>query len=248
MKAFKILSIDFDYFQDVDRDTVINFYPDGIDLPYPLTTAVWTSVYSKHNPGYQKIQDVKINQKLFQDAFDIIGRQDFDTPVVIQQSHIGIWNEIEERCVRGQKVFLAHIDFHHDFMNDNEKRGIVDCGNWLYFLTHLYHTKLLWFTRKTSLECYKIKPEELPAFLDDLSYVSMLSQKFDFIYICRSDPWTPPHLDADFDKLVQFCQTTFVNVDIQDSVQQPRDMEEINNVAQQIDDLYYKMMAGRGAN
>lgn len=29
----RILSIDFDYFQDVSRDTLLECYPDGYDLP-----------------------------------------------------------------------------------------------------------------------------------------------------------------------------------------------------------------------
>lgn len=37
MRPINILSIDFDYFQNVDSKTLLMHYPDGIDLPEELS-------------------------------------------------------------------------------------------------------------------------------------------------------------------------------------------------------------------
>lgn len=242
---FRVLSIDFDYFQDVDMHTVKNYYPDGIDLPTEVTAVIWSTKYNKHYIGYDGIQKVKANAKLIRQIKDLMLMQD-DIPVVIRQSHLGIWEAIENRCTRGQDIYVSHIDFHDDLTNGNEKRGIVDCGNWLYFLTHLYHTKMIWYTRKTSTECYGIEKDELPIFVDDLSHLLRTRQKYDLIFLCRSDPWIPPHLDKDFDDLLDFCECNFIDVDVQDSVKKPRDMDLIQEMARQVDECYEKLMTGGG--
>ena len=45
-QRLRVLSIDFDYFQVVDKDTVQSCYPDGIDLDTSLSTVVWASHYA----------------------------------------------------------------------------------------------------------------------------------------------------------------------------------------------------------
>lgn len=45
-RRLKVLSVDFDYFQNVTVDTICNCYPDGIDLPTELSTIVWSGYYA----------------------------------------------------------------------------------------------------------------------------------------------------------------------------------------------------------
>ena len=47
MRPINILSIDFDYFQNVDSKTLLMHYPDGIDLPEELSRFIWASHYAK---------------------------------------------------------------------------------------------------------------------------------------------------------------------------------------------------------
>lgn len=243
-KKPRILSIDFDYFQDTERDTVVKYYPDGIDLPYPLSSIVWTNVYAKSCPGYDDIQRVKINNDLLLIAEGVILCQNSNIPVIIKQSHLGIWEETKLRFDPDNGLYIAHVDFHHDFTNGYEEQGIVDCGNWLYFMTKIYKAKLRWYTRSVSLDCYKCSYDEMPAIRDDLLPLSMESD-FDMIYICRSDAWIPPHLDCYFDRLVKLCEKKFSNIYVEDSVSKPRDMEEIYQCAKQIDDSYEEFMKGK---
>ena len=62
-KALNILSIDFDFFQIVNKDTLLTCYPDGHDLSTELSKIVWADYYV--NPKTKdKLNAVKANHKL----------------------------------------------------------------------------------------------------------------------------------------------------------------------------------------
>ena len=55
-----VLSIDFDLFQNVALNTIRTAYPDGVDLPTPISSLVWQSHYA--NPeSYDKLRNVTAN-------------------------------------------------------------------------------------------------------------------------------------------------------------------------------------------
>lgn len=62
-KELNILSIDFDFFQVADVDTIRYYYPDGFDLPTELSTLVWNSRYSipQYREVLEKVQVDKEN-------------------------------------------------------------------------------------------------------------------------------------------------------------------------------------------
>lgn len=236
----KVLSIDFDYFQDVLPSTVRRYYPDGIDMPTDISSMIWSSHYNKYWEGCQAIQDVYIDLPLLIDMKNILKMQREETECVINQSHFGIWREITDRCPFGGSVMVAHVDFHHDFVNGNEEFGYVDCGNWMWWLTKKYDASPVWFTRSSALELYQCGTDEIPCHIDDLSHLRHVSRFYDFdlIYLCRSDQWIPPHLDKFFDELVDLCQQRFYSISIEDSVNKPRDMASILNNAREIEKQY----------
>lgn len=233
----RVLSIDFDYFQDTTRKTIMKCYPDGIDLPTEVTCAIWMSSYCKSSPEYELLRHVKINHDLLSTAKTVLNKQRDDIPVIIRQSHIGIYDEIRKRYPLGEKMYVAHVDFHDDFGNENSREKFIDCGNWLWHIIKKYDAKLRWYTRNTSFDCYGIKYDEIPAIRESL--LPLLCEKqFDMVYLCRSDPWTPPHLDNSFDELVDLCTENFIDVSIEDCVLQPRDMDAIYKNAEEIDGFF----------
>lgn len=234
MSKVRILSIDFDYFQDTTRETVLKCYPDGIDLPTEITCVIWMNSYCKSSPSYDLIRQVKANDILLSTAKIALNKQKYDTPVIIRQSHLEIWDEIRKRYSFGTEMYVAHVDFHDDFGNEGTRETIVDCGNWLYHVVKKYKARLRWYTRNASFDCYGIKYNEVPAIRESLLPL-LLEDEFDMIFLCRSDPWTPPHLDDSFDELVNLCKENFRNVDIEDCVSQPRDMDVIYKNAEEID-------------
>ena len=106
MLPFRILSIDFDYFQLASRETFINNYPDGLDLPTLLSTIVWGTHYSS-NPNL--IKQVRINKTKLAQIIKILKFQRKDTPVLITQSHIDIYDFIHEKA-NNNKIKLINVD------------------------------------------------------------------------------------------------------------------------------------------
>ena len=50
----KILSVDFDYFQDVSKETLLK-YPDGVDLPTQITNFTLGSKYACYGDEIRNI-------------------------------------------------------------------------------------------------------------------------------------------------------------------------------------------------
>ena len=64
--ALNILSIDFDFFQIVDKNTLLTCYPDGHDFSTDLSKIIWSQYYA--NPQTcDKINAVTANHKLIGD-------------------------------------------------------------------------------------------------------------------------------------------------------------------------------------
>lgn len=241
MRRLKVLSIDFDFFQDVDAHTMKYYYPDGVDLPTNLSTIVWGSKYSKRYQYSEKISSVKINLELFAQMLTILDNQDMDTPMLITQSHVSIYDFIHEHMEEYNGVYVVNVDMHHDIFNDNPE---VDCGNWLYHIAHeIPNTKIKWITREVSLECYDIKPEDnLKA---EFNFNKIKNTEFDIIFLCRSDAWLPPHLDEWFEKMVNHCVSNFYNVRAQKCILNPRDVSDIMELE---DKLYEEMLKMEASN
>ena len=58
-QTLNVLSIDFDYFQKVSKDVLMNCYPDGLDLSTELSIFTWSGYYnnSKFSKRTQNSRD-----------------------------------------------------------------------------------------------------------------------------------------------------------------------------------------------
>lgn len=241
---FRVLSIDFDFFQDTDAYTMVSNYPDGIDATTFLSSLIWIGHYAK-KPNQEKglIDSVSINEHLFKQIVQVIRNQEnHQIPVLVCNSHIHIYNEIingyPEWEEDGGQLFIDHIDFHHDFENGNKE---VDCGNWLGKVLEKYpNAHVRWFARELGVDIFKIDREKLAPYAFNLD--DILNQQYDFIFLCRSDNWLPPHLDPYFHDLLNELYTVFgVNdVDVQDCVLMPRCLPDILKSAKVQEEFYAK--------
>lgn len=217
----KILSIDFDYFQNVTKDILAWDYPDGIDLGTCLSQIVWMTRYCDGSPSKERLESVTINQKLLKNVVGVLNQQNQDIPIAIYQSHVEAYDFICD-LMEGNfedELDLINIDFHHDITNSTE---ILDCGNWISYIKMAYpKMNIKWLGRETSCECYGLNPKDFPI---EVTLDAIQNQKFDAVFICRSDSWLPPHLDIYFHELILKCCNHFNDVDIEDCVCQPRDM------------------------
>lgn len=239
--TFKVLSIDFDFFQNTTKELIKNFYPDGIDLSPSISEIVWASKYcnnpfSKDNDDEQTLFDVTINQELFSDIKSILLNQDFDTNCFICQSHVSLYHILKDLDLSNKNTEIYNLDFHHDLFNDNSN---IDCGNWLgKFKDVNKNTFISWYTRETALECYNFNQNELDNVRIYTNIKYLLDTKFDLIFLCRSDAWTPPHLDIYFDELVSTCKSVFKVTSIDKSMHECRDILRVMSLTNSISSIY----------
>lgn len=237
---FKVLSIDFDFFQDVDAETLMKCYPDGVDLPTYITQITWGGRYADRCPYKDKIEAIKINKSFFKQMLNILKRQDEDIPVMIMQSHKHIYDFIHDNVDEQEDLFVVNIDLHHDVTNGNDK---LDCGNWISYIgSDFPKSNFCWITREVSLDCYEIDfADNIPA---SFNFDKIKDMDFDAVFICRSDSWLPPHLDKYFHKMLNTCKNTFSNIICENCVLTPRDISDIIKAENEILENYKNKARG----
>lgn len=227
---FKILSIDFDFFANVTQNELM-CYPDGVDLPTEITELVWATHYATNG---NILKNIDVDKDLYRELTYIINSQSINIPVLITNSHIHAFDFIEQHF-DNKRIMLTNIDWHHDIINNNPE---MDCGNWIKFLKEKYpDTILQWITRKASVDCYGITNEEIKKMFIEFDFNSIEHTQFDAIFLCRSDSWTPPHLDKYFDDLIKNCFSAFFDAKIEKCVMQPRDANKIKNMITDVQNI-----------
>ena len=215
MKNINILSIDFDYFQDVNSKTLLLHYPDGIDLPEELSSFIWASHYA--NPyGAKELLNVKIKQDKLDELMSYIKKINNKMPVMIPSSHVKIYNFIHDYCNINDNLNIINIDMHHDMFDAVPNK--IHCGNWLKVIKSEYKTvNTTWICNPVSLE--NMNKPDINTIIDDLTGLKNID--FDMIFLCRSDSWTAPHLDNYFVTLAEYLGKIASKLDLE-NVLEPR--------------------------
>ena len=219
-----VLSIDFDYFQNVSEKVLQN-YPDGIDSSTIESEYIWADCYNKpHND----ISKVRIIDKEFETIKRILTTIEPSSPIMIANSHKHIYNFIVERAKADSPLSVVNVDMHHDFINDNPK---LDCGNWISHLEERQEDgkfRLRWVANPISVSMYglfdNISGSELLALkkMIPTSLSDIEDERFDAVFMCRSDTWTPPHLDKYFTELCKVAKSHFGEVIMENGIDTPR--------------------------
>lgn len=198
MNSIKVLSIDWDYFVDCPIDFKVENFPDGgnENLSEWVLDAIWVNRYAQCRKLKDVDEDTKELIKLRIMLKQVVNQY---TTVVIADSHKDIYKYLEQFRQTKIPIDLYNIDFHHDvygFQNDD-----VDCGNWLrlFMNSSNNHDKdtYTWVRREDS----ELSGDEI---IDDNSIVGIpkeLSESttpFQFVFLCKSGVWSPPHLDKEF--------------------------------------------------
>lgn len=231
----KVLSIDFDYFQNVDAETLVTCYPDGIDLPTETTLLTWCTYYCNSRTK-EKLEKVTIKRKELCELKRIIKQQAKRCPVLVMNSHKHIYNFIKSNMAQhsNEKLWITNIDMHHDMFSENID---LDCGNWISHIKKEYeNTSLEWIAPRNALKMYDIDTEEFRKVIKN-SIADMRYKEYDIIFLCRSDNWLPPHLDNEFHKLLKVITKHFDIVRIEESVAEPRKYQE---AVKEVKELFYR--------
>lgn len=233
MKDVRLISIDFDFFQKVDKDTIGSYYPDGVDLSTDLSKMVWTGYYVHPNTK-KKLEAVTCDEDALNTMKSILSHCPTIKDVLMTNSHVHIYEFIHELMekYKTSSLHITHIDMHHDVLNKNTE---VDCGNWLGRISEEYHTKVEWIPNPISLDVYgltKMIKHILGKGLPNLKEADSQGafDGADALFLCRSDAWTPPHLDKYFDDLYHHIINTFGNSGCkimgEKCISEPRDMSK----------------------
>lgn len=218
-----ILSIDFDFFQNIPYD-VLSKYPDGIDLPQEVSNLVWASRLCCYESDFRRVCFDNDNFKLL---LTILQKQHSNIPVLITGSHLSAYYYIcdllcEHKCT---KTDLTNIDLHHDIFNDNK---IIDCGNWIgNLLKEKKIGEFEWIAKPLSQQMYGLSDDDMRGFHALLDLSILQTAKFDAVFICKSNPWVLPDFDPYFAELVKLCKDHFSTLEIETVVEKIRVLPEI---------------------
>lgn len=221
-----ILSIDFDYFQKVSKETLA-YYPDGHDFGSELATIIWAGHYI--NPSErQKIMSVTTDKDKLQVVMTALKKQNIYADVLIAQSHKHIAQFIKDNVPTSEPLHIVNLDMHHDtFEHDGKSEADfsrVDCGNWGSVILNNYSKADITWVNQDASDVYG-KGDDRLIVTQDLN--KAIDKDFGMIFICRSDIWLPPHLDPDFKKLFNCASRHFYNVKYEKDIDKPRSMKEI---------------------
>ena len=192
-----ILSIDFDYFIDITSEERDLYFPKGNDgISKANLKLMWKERYLRH----PKLRDVGVIKdyyilKEFL-ALSNIHKNKFH----VADSHKSI-RKIIDRIPWSSQLKIVNIDFHHDYYHYYSGGDNFNCGNWLRrIIEERPNTKVKWVRREDS-QIYSLEGE-FP-FENTTDIGPIFEENFDYIFICRSPEWSPPHLTSKFEELVR---------------------------------------------
>lgn len=208
-----VLSIDWDYFQDIDKD-IVHSFPKGLDKRGVESDIDWKAAYQNDARLFQ----IKLLQSEYDALFTLLSEQRTDLPFMIAESHADIYRFIYDHTASDDKVILTNIDLHHDLFNNNVH---LDCGNWIGKLIQddmILRKKLRWIANPISLSVYGLDYAEgelnklMKLWAVSGGINAMKHPEYDLIFLTRSDQWSAPHLDICFKRLSDYVRSRFTRL------------------------------------
>lgn len=207
-----LLSIDWDYFLTATYDERLKYFPDASneDIPPKIQELIWASKYARFG---KLLTDIKINNLIL--IQDILASIPPYAIVGISESHkesYYLFNERLRYC-GDEEVNLLLIDHHSDtrsYFKEVDEQS-VDCGNWLAHFIREHQGSFRWLCNTDSSDTGFPKKLER---ITDIKDAHIKDTAWDAVHICRSDVWSPPHLDVDFKKIFKpFADNNGCNVE-----------------------------------
>ena len=198
MKRF--ISIDWDFFIDATDNQRIMLFPDGgnENLPDSLRDYIWDSHY--RHPELEEIKVTSDYKYLLNICKTFIGE------AFVSDSHKWMYDFVIENTEPDEEFEVYNIDFHHDLYNFTTRGGEVNCGNWATLLRRdRPNMKYKWVKCDTSDVTAgedKVDVEMMTMTIFRILFHNV-SEDFQYLFMCRSAVWSPPHLDKKFIRAVK---------------------------------------------
>jgi hypothetical protein len=193
-----ILSIDFDYFLNVSSEERDVYFPKGSEeIPKDNIALMWEERYKQYPElkkvgvinDYYLLKNYLLTQNLNKENF------------YKSDTHTDIKNLVH-KIPRDKQLYIVNVDFHHDYYHYFKGKDNYNCGNWLRRLVEERpDTKVKWIRRNDS-QLFSL--EGMFPFEHTTDIKSIFKEKFDYVFICKSPEWSPPHLNGKYEELSHF--------------------------------------------
>ncbi|MGI6674726.1 MAG: hypothetical protein ACOX53_10455 [Limnochordia bacterium] len=191
-----VLSIDFDYFIDAsaaERDQY--FLTGGEDIPREQLDSMWTERYA----AYPQIARIGVIAefdpfKWFLESLNLDAAS-----VFVSETHRAI-KQLIDSLPQGEQLMIVNVDFHHDFYHYFSGDDYCNCGNWLRRVLEERPTVQVRWIRRADSQLATLEGDVPFAHTTDLA--SVFREHFDYVFLCRSPEWSPPHLSSRYEELV----------------------------------------------
>lgn len=227
MKRF--LSIDWDFFIDATDLQRCTMFPDGgnENLPDSLRDYIWDTYY--RNPKLEEMTILPLEFKY------LLGYcRAFSGEALVTDSHKHIFDFIMENTKPDEFFEVYNIDFHHDlydFKTSDEAR--VNCGNWATeLLKERPGMHYVWVKREDSdVEVRgKVVSKDIVDFMTfatfQMNFLKGIEKEFQYLFLCRSAIWSPPHLDKKFVRAVKALTKGYCVCRYEHGIDKPRKYEK----------------------
>jgi hypothetical protein len=221
MKRF--LSIDWDYFINATADQRFNLFPDGgnENLPREIQDFLWINRYTPL-PGdsalevveqfkesvsaigaidLTEIKEIIEGAKKRIDSFRIAFGLKLEWRSIVADSHKNMYDFVMSNTYREEDFAVYNVDFHHDLFNYRTAKEKVNCGNWGTELKNERPNMQFYWTKREDSDTRVIGDIEVECGYRTMKELKEI--KFDYVYLCRSSMWSPPHLDKEFNNLAR---------------------------------------------
>lgn len=191
-----ILSVDFDYFIDCSSEERDLYFPSGNDeVPKDELDLIWKERYER----YPNLIDLGVINDYYVFKNYLLLSNVPNWNIYVSDSHKYI-KKVIDKIPKKLPLMIVNIDFHHDYYHYYRGNDKLNCGNWLRrVVEERPNIKVIWIRREDS-QTISLEGEFPFEHTTDIKII--FKEDFDYIFICRSPEWSPPHLRGRFNELV----------------------------------------------
>ena len=233
----RILSIDWDYFIGATATQRLMLFPDGgnENISYAIQDLIWNSRYA--DPRLKEIGILDEHCNLLHTIlrkFILKFKNSFVSRTLVTVSHRWIYDFILQRTGKYDEFEVYNVDFHHDMYCYKTEDQEVNCGNWVNCLQDSRPKMQYYWVKREDSEDTIIGGDKVSCSVK--SFEELLNLDFDYVFICRSDCWSPPHLDSFFDEVWKLVNT-LSHTEAEVRIMSPRTVSVPDEVAQKYGDV-----------
>lgn len=204
----RVLSIDWDFFINASESQRNDLFPDSGNeyLSQYLQDYVWKSRYA-YSPNLDLI-----GTKDLDSLHELLGnfikedQHHHDLRTLFTDSHRHIYDFIMGVTDLEDQIEVYNIDHHHDLYHYQVSGERVNCGSWGTALKEDRPNCKMFWTKNADSVTFDITGDRVDAKYKSFSELNKIT--FDYLFMCKSGMWSPPHLDKEFIKILNLVKDT----------------------------------------